>query len=379
MEDLKNPEWKVFPKNMGNRLHSICSYMAMYPPSIPNHFIRKYSLSKEDTILDPFCGRGTTILEACLLGKEKVIGNDKNPLAVVLSKSKASVPQKGRIISRIKRLQKNYKQDEIDINDIDDKITMIFSDYTLKQLVYLKKELKWKTSNVDNFITAMILGIIHGNSKGYLSLSMPNTFSMSPNYVRKYIKEHRLQKPERNVFKLLPEKLERCYQTSKKKAKIYMQDARNMSRINDSSIDLIITSPPYTRLITYGRFNWIRLWFLGKEGSEIDKKLFVTQSLDKYCDFMKEVLTEFKRVLKTDGKAILVIGDVTKKDSNKVINLAENVWRRCAKPLDFKIDGNIIEDVITDKDNGNPKVSRIWGKTKGEATKIDRILILKNS
>jgi len=367
-------EWKLYPKNMGNKLHSICSYMAMYPPTIPNYFISNYS-KIGDTVLDPFSGRGTTILEACLLERE-ALGNDRNVLAYVLSKSKASVPQKGRIISRINNLEKNYDPLKIDISYVDKNIKMIFNNYTLKQLVYLKENLKWKMSSVDNFIATMILGIMHGKTRGYLSLSMPNTFSMSPNYVRGYIKNHNLKKPKRDVFKLLQEKLERCYQKSNKRGKVYMQDARNMTRIMDSTVDLIVTSPPYTRLITYGKFNWIRLWFLGKEGAKIDKKLFVTQSLDKYCDFMKDVLTEFKRVLKPSGRAVIVIGDVKKKGSDEIINLAENVWERCARPLGFNQVGDIIDDLIYNEEIGNPKVSRIWGDTKGEATKIDRILVL---
>lgn len=370
-------EWKVGPKNMGNKLHTICSYMAMYPPLIPNYFIKKFS-EPDDVILDPFCGRGTTLLEACLLERKKIIGNDKNPLAVVLSRSKVSVPQKGRIISRINKLENNYKPEEIRIDDIDEKIKMLYSVYTLKQLLYLKKKLNWKNSNVDNFITAMILGIMHGKSRGYLSISMPNTFSMSPNYIKKYIKEHNLKKPKRNVFELLREKSDRCYQTCKKRGKVYMQDSRNMTRIRDSSVDLIVTSPPYTRLITYGKFNWIRLWFLGKDGGEVDKKLFRTQSLDRYCNFMFDVLKEFKRVLRPQGKAVLVIGDVKRNESNDVINLAENVWMRCAEPIGFKKIDEIQEDIIGNTNDRNPKVSRIWGKKKGNATKIERFLIIEN-
>ncbi|MBN2331386.1 MAG: site-specific DNA-methyltransferase [Candidatus Aenigmarchaeota archaeon] len=375
MGEINCPEWKIYPKNMGNKLHSICSYMAMYPPSIPNYFIDKYS-KKGDLVLDPFSGRGTTVLEGCLL-ERKAIGNDRNILAAVLSRSKASVPQKGRIISRIKSLKENYKKEEIDTKHVDKKIKMIFGEYTLNQLVYLKKELKWKKSNVDIFITAMVLGIMHGGSKGYLSIQMPNTFSMSPNYVKNYIKEHHLRKPKRDVFRILNEKLERCYQKCSNKGKIYMQDARNMSRIKDSSVDLIVTSPPYTRLITYGTFNWIRLWFLGKDGVEVDKKLFVTQSIDKYCNFMNDVLREFERVLKPEGKAVLVIGDVKKKESTDTINLAESVWERCAKEIGFSKVEDIINDVIYDENNGNPKVSRIWGEKRGNATKVDRILVLK--
>jgi len=364
-------EWKEMPKNMNNKLHSICSYMAMFPPSLPNYFIKKYS-KKGDVVLDTFSGRGTTILEACLLNRIG-IGNDLNPLALLLTRAKSNVPQKSRIISRIDELENEYKKcEEIDITGEERKIKMIFSDYTLKQIIFLKNKLDWKKSNIDVFITALLLGILHGGSEGFLSLSMPNTFSMSPNYVRNYIAQHGLVRPKRNAFDLLKRKLERCYQRPMQRGISYSQDARKMTRIKDSSIDLIVTSPPYTRVIRYGQFNWIRLWLLNENSKEVDKGLFFSQSLDKYCIFMTEVLKEMRRVIKPNAKAVLVIGDVKDKERDTIKNLAEIVWERCAAPLGFKLAEQIKADVINDA----TKVSRIWGKKRGNATKIDRILVL---
>lgn len=273
-------EWKQYPKNMNNQLYT-------------------YSEEK-DVVLDPFLGRGTTILEACLMNRVG-IGNDKNILANLLTKAKCDVPNKGWIVSRINKLQHWFNPNNITITNIEPNIRMIFSDYTLKQIIYLKNNLKWRKSNVDNFISAMVLGIMHGNSEGYLSLSMPNTFSMAPNYVKNYISEHNLHRPNRNVFELLKKKLNRCYQKPKVKGKSYNQDVTRMTRIKDSTINLIVTSPPYTRVIRYGQFNWIRLWFLGKSGKEVDEDLYFSQSIGKYCKFMTDSLKEMKRVLKSNG------------------------------------------------------------------------------
>lgn len=365
--------WKNEPRSNSSHLHSICSYMAMFPPALPRHFISKYS-NEGELVLDPFSGRGTTVLEACLMNRIG-IGNDKNPLAYTLTKAKSNIPQKGRIISRIEQLRNKFDSESINIKNEEGNIKMIFSDSTLKQLAFLKNNLNWRRSNVDAFITSMILGILHGNSEGFLSLSMPNTFSMSPNYVKNFIKEHNLQKPKRDVFNLLNKKLMRCYISPLKKGKVYSQDVRRMTKIKSFSIDLIVTSPPYTRVIRYGQFNWIRLWFLDKEAKEVDKKLFFSQSMPKYCDFMMESLSEMKRVLKPEGKAVLIIGDVNNRITKKPYNLAGKIWKECAKPLGFKLVEPIQEDVISD----STKVSRIWGKTRGNATKIDRILVLEKN
>ena len=367
---IRASEWKQYPKNMNNKLHTLCSYMAMFPPSVPHYFIDRYS-KVGDKVLDPFSGRGTTVLEACFMDRIG-IGNDKNPLAFLLTKAKSSVPQRGRIVSRLERLEREFDPNKISIQNEEEKIRMIFSNHTLKQLVFLKNKLNWKRSNVDAFIAAMILGVMHGKSNGYLSLSMPNTFSMSPNYIKNFVAKHNLKRPNRNAFEILRNKLDRCYQKPRKNGKANFQDVRRMTKVKDSSIDLIVTSPPYTRVIRYGQFNWIRLWFLEKRGKEVDKDLFFTQSLPKYSDFMSETLKEFRRVLKPGGKAVLVIGDVKDRTSEKVLNLAQSVWENCAKPTGFSLIEPITADLISD----GTKVSKIWGDKRGNATKIDRVLIL---
>ena len=88
---------------------------------------------------------------------------------------------------------------------------------------------------------------------------------------------------------------------------------------------------------------------------------------------MSSALKEFKRVLRPEGKAVLVIGDVKDRTSEKIFNLAEGVWKNCAQPLGFQLVEPIQADVISD----NTKVSKIWGDKKGNATKTDRILVLR--
>ncbi|WP_163556419.1 DNA methyltransferase [Helicobacter suis] len=58
----------------------------MFPPSLPHYFIEKYT-RPGDIVYDPFCGRGTSVLEGCRLGRIGV-GNDLSPLAFCLSKAK---------------------------------------------------------------------------------------------------------------------------------------------------------------------------------------------------------------------------------------------------------------------------------------------------
>ena len=65
-------------------------------------------------------------------------------------------------------------------------------------------------------IGGALAGIMHGSHRRdgtsqYLSISMPNTFSMSPTYVEKFIRENGLVKLDQDVFECLRDKLARLY------------------------------------------------------------------------------------------------------------------------------------------------------------------------
>ena len=64
--------------------------------------------------------------------------------------------------------------------------------------MYLKRELDWSEPGVDAFLIAVLMGALHGQSKGFLSLSMTNTFSMGWGYIEKYKREKGLECPDRD-------------------------------------------------------------------------------------------------------------------------------------------------------------------------------------
>lgn len=387
------PVWKLKNKRWGHSLHGMCSYLAMFPPSLPHYFIKQFT-EVGDVVFDPFCGRGTTPLEACINGRVG-IGNDLNPLAQVLTGAKIDIPEYINVIKRIEYLQENYKKPSI--LNVDPNIRMLYDEeMTLPMLVYLKNTLNTQNS-IDRFIMAMLLGIMHGKHRKdgtsiYLSIDMPNTFSMSPNYVRNFIKDHNLQKIKQNVFELLKNRAVTLYKNEivSVKGKIYKRNARlicnNRGLIQDESIDLIVTSPPYLKVINYGKYNWIRLWMLDKESQEVDDELKIKSAYtaseniklsdhlkkEEYLEFMSDTIISWERILKDNSLAVIVIGDVFEY-GGKYINLAEEVWKYTQQK------GTILNcrAIIEDKIKGNSKVTKIWGKQrKGQATKVDRILVL---
>jgi len=68
--------------------HRLHDYPARMIPQIAQRLIERYSPIRGN-ILDPFCGSGTTLIEA-RLAKRNAIGNDINPLAVLIAKVKST-------------------------------------------------------------------------------------------------------------------------------------------------------------------------------------------------------------------------------------------------------------------------------------------------
>lgn len=81
-------DWDFADAKTGFLTHGIHPYPAKYIPQIPNALIQELS-SVGETILDPFCGSGTTLVEALRLDRNAV-GVDANPLACLISRAKTT-------------------------------------------------------------------------------------------------------------------------------------------------------------------------------------------------------------------------------------------------------------------------------------------------
>jgi site-specific DNA-methyltransferase (adenine-specific) len=357
--------------------------MAMFPPQLPHYFITRFT-EPGDIVLDPFSGRGTTPVQAMSQSRFG-IGNDLNDLAYALTRGKIANPSLEEVLRRLDELERGFTRgDWLRIKGIPLKIRMIFHPETQRHLMYLRRELKWKEADVDAFLTMVLMGAMHGASPGFLSLSMPNTFSMGWGYVKKYIKTHNLKRPNRNAFEILRGRCERFLKLGPLPGRglAIHGDVRNLDtsgEIEPGSVKMIFSSPPYLKVIKYGLYNWIRLWWLLGDYKEVDEKLDDAHSVGPYLDFMKEVFeTTLPLLDPKNGLACWVIGDV------KDLNLAKTVWDSVGSKFNgldsngdisrFRLLG-IIDDEIPDVE----KVTRIWNSKvdkSGKATPKDRILII---
>jgi hypothetical protein len=382
--------WHAVSPRWGHSMHTMCSYQGMFPPKLAHYFIQRFS-QEGDLVLDPFSGRGTTTLQARVEGR-RTVGNDLSPLAYVLTRAKAAPPTWAAINRMIDELERRYRANSVE-PDVNADIRMLYHQNTLAQLVYLRTYLfrrpmsAW--SRTDFMIAGAVAGILHGAHRSdgtsqYLSISMPNTFSMAPSYVEKFIRDNGLVQLDQNVFDCLRDKLARLYldDVGGLPGSVTKRDATSLfedKTIKPGSVDLLLTSPPYLDVVNYGTSNWIRLWWLGLDevardaGSgrrKLDGKLDHRHSYQSYVEFMRRMFVGTGQMLRKSGVAVFVIGDVAS-PGGPSRPLAEEVWDEIGESTGLRL-----LDVIEDSLPTQNKVSRIWADTKGQATNRDCVLVL---
>ncbi len=407
------PEWKQQARLWGHSLHPMCSYLASFPAALPHAFIARYT-RPGDVVFDPFSGRGTAPLQAAAEGRIGV-GNDLNPLAHVLTAAKLDPATRAEARTRLTALRLAWSADAAawdalgeraharpghpsaslpspgsgrgpDARDetVPDEVALAFHPRTLGQLALLRSQLQLD-DHTDRFIAGALAGILHGKTPSYLSTVMPNTFSMAPRYVRTFVAQHGYEPPSRDAFDALGAKLDRLYrQPLPATTGIALHgDARTAGRRARAALRarglpdrarLVVTSPPYLRVLKYGYYNWLRTWLLGFDARAIDAELDDAHTREPYLAFLREVLADLRPALTDDGIAVLVVGDVETdrgKPSRDGHHLPERVWEEAAHPAGFRLAG-----IVRDEVAANRKMTRLWGDEAGQATKTDRLLVL---
>src|SRR5881628_1355267 len=119
-------------QRQAHSLHEI-SYRACFKPQLPRFFIERLTKPGE-RVYDPFMGRGTTPLEAALLGRIP-LGCDVNPLSITLTRPRLRPPLLEEVASRLRDI--NFA----DAGEQPDDLLAFYHPSTLRQISALRKYL----------------------------------------------------------------------------------------------------------------------------------------------------------------------------------------------------------------------------------------------
>jgi len=310
-------EFWTAKQRAGHPLHEI-SYRACFKPQLPRFFIERLT-RPGDVVYDPFMGRGTTLLEAALLGR-RAAGCDINPIAPLLVSPRLNPPPGEEIIARLDGLDLDWS------GPVREDLHVFYHPRTLRELTALRERFLQRSAAgtadaVDKWIHMVACNRLTGHSAGFFSVyTLPPNQSVSIASQQK-INTKRNQVPEyRDVKALIARKTRRLFGSAAKRAAhplpppppappvLLTASCDHTPDLPDGSVDLVVTSPPFLNVVDYATDNWLRAWFCGVDAATVP--LWQYKTIGDWGAAMERVFRELRRVLRPGGHIAFETGEV---------------------------------------------------------------------
>ena len=348
------------------------SYRACFKPQLPRFFIER--LTKEgDTVLDPFMGRGTTLIEA-VLNNRIGVGCDVNPLSEIICQPRLNPPSLKQVISRLDKIDLRYD------GETPTELDVFYHPDTLNELCGLQSYFKrrgGKLDTIDQWIRMVATNRLTGHSKGFFSV-----YTLPPNQAvtadrQRLINEKRNQLPEyRDVKALIIRKSKSLlkdvddsqtdrFATYGKKSKIVIGSSTGIQGIKPGSVQLVVTSPPFLDVVDYAGDNWLRCWFNNVNPDDIP--IWMHRKVEDWSSAMTLAFKRMSKLLHQGGYVAFEVGEVR----NGKVRLEEHVIPAAEK-------AGLIPILVLINDQEFTKTSNCWGvSNQSKGTNTNRIVLLK--
>src|SRR3989338_277147 len=296
-EKLDWRELATFVPNKTLPIYNWFYYKEGFSKELVDLLINMLGLKQGDTVLDMFCGSGTTLV-ACKEAGINAIGLDVLPTAIFASQVKIinyepeSLREEAKILFRRKFHQLEWEFPKI--------MRAMINKYALADIAFFSSQID-RLKNKDFFTLAL------------LNTSIKVSYAWKDGGVIK-IRKHPVP-PLRKLFQRVVYRMIKDVEESKPtnaSVLIKQEDARKTS-LPDNSVDAVITSPPYLNNIDYTKLYAIEDFFMKmRHVPSLRSFLGVRDGKDQensYFEDMKETLSEMYRVCKPGASVAIIIGN----------------------------------------------------------------------
>lgn len=353
-------------QRQAHSLHEV-SYRACFKPQLPEFFIDRLTMPG-DAVYDPFMGRGTTPVQAALMGR-RPIGNDINPLSTLLARPRLAPPALRDVAHRLDRIQ--WDTGEID----NPELLAFYSAQTLRHICALRSwliehaPLDRTPDLVDDWIRMVAINRLTGHSPGFFSVyTLPPNQAVSALSQRKINERRGQTPPDRDIRKLILRKsaslLSDGPMSPHPPALLTTCSSQSTPVIGSGSVQLVVTSPPFLDIVQYADDNWLRSWFAAIDATTVAIAHHRTES--GWQQMVRDTLVELARIVRPGGHVAFEVGEVR----NGKVLLERLVWD-AAEGLPFeRLFVMVNQQEFT-------KTANCWGvKNNAKGTNTNRIVVL---
>ncbi len=300
-------------------VHGFHVYPARMHPTTASRLVRSFA-PEGGLVLDPFCGSGTVAIEAVAAGR-RAIATDLNPLAVRLTKLKLrpfSEQERALIVARAEQVRafaderrkqragatRRYPQADVDL----------FEPHVLLELDSLRAAIMDSEPTVKGALELVLSSLLVKVSRQRGDTSdRTETRRLAAGYTAKLF----VRKTEELVARLAAFAA-RC-PSPRRNPRVLVDDATLLEKVDEGSVDAIVTSPPYVATYDYAdhhemRSRWLGLrtdhFFRGEVGSRrAYADLEPHEARASWVGELRKMLGAMSRVLTPGGVAIVLMAD----------------------------------------------------------------------
>jgi hypothetical protein len=361
-------EYWTAGQRQGHSIHEV-SYRACFKPQLPEFFVSRLTASGEG-VHDPFMGRGTTPVQAALMGR-RPLANDINPLSALLTRPRLQPPTLEQIASVLATVPWERPV------DLRGDLLAFYHPETLRELMVLREWLLERApldaeapDPATDWVRMVAINRLTGHSPGFFSVyTLPPNQAVSVEAQLKINTKRGQVPPPRPVATLILKKskaLLRDGAPPKHPKEILTTGRADASpAIPTASAALVVTSPPFLDIVQYADDNWLRCWFAGIDVAKVQIAMHRTEAA--WMETVRSVLREQARIVRPGGHVAFEVGEVR---GGKVL-LERLVWA-AADGLPFERLGVMVNQ------QEFTKTANCWGVSNNKGgTNTNRIVILR--